>query len=253
MGKNLRSGRGGFTLLELLVIIAIVALLIALALPALRGVAAIRDTAVNLATMRQLGMATTLYTQDNNLCLPFYGVPGSPAEPLRINGRTIPGGGPLFFRNHTLYWASHVMPYLSSAPTVPDGHGHVLIEVGGEGSGRYRCRYWMTHTAFAAPEFWMTGERHESGLARGVRTTEFRHPARKVLLVDVVGLNSRLQPTTNAAQAGARVLYVDGSTHIAPRTPRSFDPGAGFGFVVFTPLLGMATEDGAWGLDDFEQ
>ena len=63
--------RRGFTLIELLVVISIIALLIALLLPAL-GVA--RETARASTCMSQLkgfGVATALYNNDNEGWFPF--------------------------------------------------------------------------------------------------------------------------------------------------------------------------------------
>ncbi len=57
--------RSAFTLVELLVVIAVIALLVALMLPALRGARNQGRRAVCLSKLRQLGTASLLYSADN--------------------------------------------------------------------------------------------------------------------------------------------------------------------------------------------
>ncbi len=59
-----RAGRGGFTLIELLVVIAIIALLIGILLPALGKARRSAQAAKNLANLKSMGLAMTLYAND---------------------------------------------------------------------------------------------------------------------------------------------------------------------------------------------
>lgn len=67
-----RSGRQAFTLVELLVVIGIIALLISMLLPALNKARQSARTVTCLSTVRQLGTAYVMYTNQHNRSIPFY-------------------------------------------------------------------------------------------------------------------------------------------------------------------------------------
>jgi prepilin-type N-terminal cleavage/methylation domain-containing protein/prepilin-type processing-associated H-X9-DG protein len=89
--------RSGFTLVELLVVIGIIALLISILLPALGRARAQANSLWCLSNERQIGLAFQMYTGDNKGVLPlFYWVPPSPNT----------GGTD---------WTHLIMPYLKHA------------------------------------------------------------------------------------------------------------------------------------------
>lgn len=79
----------GFTLIELLVVISIIALLIALLLPALsraRFTAQVTQCTVN---MRQFAIAVNNYATENNGYLPSDGIPATGGNPNDVSRKTV--------------------------------------------------------------------------------------------------------------------------------------------------------------------
>lgn len=101
----------GFTLIELLVVIAIIALLLSIILPALKSAKMMAKRLVSSSNMRQIGVAVTLYADDNKGFFPL----------------TTHTTGEL---EHT--WIYTLQPYLSNVDTVricpADPQGQARLE-----------------------------------------------------------------------------------------------------------------------------
>ncbi len=76
-----RNSRNAFTLVELLVVIGIIALLISMLLPALNKARDSANTAACLSNLRQLGIASIMYTNENKGWLPAWTDVADAAEP----------------------------------------------------------------------------------------------------------------------------------------------------------------------------
>ena len=68
-----RANKTGFTLIELLVVVSIIALLIAILMPALGAAREASRTAVCLSNTKQMALATVAYATENDMDLPTVG------------------------------------------------------------------------------------------------------------------------------------------------------------------------------------
>ena len=104
--------RGGFTLVELLVVIGIIALLIGILLPALSRAREQANTVKCLSNVRQLALATMLFAQDHQGCMPTVSdnTWAQTFDPYKTKFvyRNDPSGAVVFD------WASSLVPYLGA-------------------------------------------------------------------------------------------------------------------------------------------
>lgn len=190
MNRN-RNYRG-FTLIEILVSIGIIAVLIGIALPALSGARQRASDVVGLSNLRQTGLVFESYTQTFNGWLPFAyegtqfsTTPRVPPEALSSDSHWA----------LSKYWSSlfhEIAPWREwfQMWTFPDPRRSVdepwiILEQGGAlSNGVSSLRY--SRALFARPEIWEVGEMVEDrdSVLRGVRMSEVRFPSSKVSLFD---------------------------------------------------------------------
>ncbi|MEM1013587.1 MAG: prepilin-type N-terminal cleavage/methylation domain-containing protein [Planctomycetota bacterium] len=95
--RQTQRHRSAFTLVELLVVIGIIALLISILLPTLSRARASASSVACLSNLRQIGVATTFYTESNNGILPIgeIGYPDGDGDdwPILLNDALAFNGG----------------------------------------------------------------------------------------------------------------------------------------------------------------
>ena len=110
-----RSRRSGFTLIELLVVISIIAILIALLLPALAAARQAADVTLCTSNERQIVLAMQYYAQDYQGIVPFNGADGGAwFDSL--------GGAPLMQNYRPIRY--HMTSYLPGLDTGYFGYNH---------------------------------------------------------------------------------------------------------------------------------
>lgn len=85
MSRQNHIGSNGFTLIELLVVISIIALLVAILLPALSAARATAQAVACASNVRQVGIASLMYTEANDGSLPLAYAANVPGDPATVN------------------------------------------------------------------------------------------------------------------------------------------------------------------------
>lgn len=223
-----------FSLIEVIVVLGVIAVLIALALPALSRSRSTADDAAALAMQRHLLMSIHLYAADHEDALPYLGVPGDPHATFTLHGWT-DRLGMLYFSQNKAYWLSLVyniyiepfpgarydrdeaFPFFSSLFTPPLRPNPMV-----------RSPFHLTHASAAEARFWDgDADRSDRNDLKGTRLAQVAHASRKGLILD---LSSGVFASVRGASAhAASVGFADGSA-----AWKSWPPG---GLADFDPNL----------------
>lgn len=262
-GTVLRVGRrgaaaraNGFTLIEVLVVIAILAVLLALVVPALRHSRIAAKHNAQVQTIRQLNVALGMYCGDHRDQFPFFGTQGDPFGPIHIRGFRI---GKIYFSTQRTYWASALLPEYYQGPRQSierPGKAEVL-QMRGYPDFIVAADYLVSSTVFAHSRFWMEDPSggtswYQTSYFKPTRLTDVAYPSGKGLLVaDIAGHNGGTSFSGWYPGVPPPVAIADGSARAIPQ--REFDPDPSravdrpFGPGSLLPVL--ATRDGLLGWD----
>ncbi|QOV91457.1 DUF1559 family PulG-like putative transporter [Humisphaera borealis] len=173
------SARHGFTLVELLVVIGIIALLISILLPSLAKAREQGNKLKCMNNLRQLGMAFTMYANENKDYYPAAAVWATSTREedwIWFEEITHPGRPVLDLKQSRIvpHLGGNFTPELFRCPS-DDVSAHTLQNAV---SGVYRYSYVM-NSKFDSVAKWYANKKNET-----IKRSQIRNPSDKVLLVE---------------------------------------------------------------------
>lgn len=184
-GRWLRQP-AGFTLIEILVVIAVIAVLLGIAIPTLRGARRSAIIVVTLANQQQAERVLRLYLQDNDERYPNWGEPGTFAAELNWDEQD------LFITDRwwdqPVYWGVylHMLGYEGWAGMGPEANNGTYEQAVLK-SDCVGCDLmsWhsITNTAYAAPTFWDATTSPDKKYHETLRSTSIAYPSNKGVLI----------------------------------------------------------------------
>ncbi len=184
-----------FTLVELLVVIGIIALLIAILLPALNKAREASKAANCLSNLRQINTAFILFAHENKGFLPQIGSAGTGTEAYTINGTNytvlVRWFGGLYGTPQKFHApASMLAKYWGTASV----GGCPTFEVDDVLRPQYGPVDYAYNAIFARHRDWAAGGTLRSGL--GVKLSRIRRASEKAVVWDAARLNGTLPDRT---------------------------------------------------------
>lgn len=229
----------GVTIVELLIVIAVLGVLLALSLPALRGMRSSARNVAAEATIRQHSTLIGTYVHDFKDSYPWLGLPDQngmltllrqTGEPFTIN----------YFETCSAWPSAMTSYYGDSWPHPSQAYP---VRRNGLALYLYSC------ALITDPAFW--NERTRQGVSqwRATRATEVSDPSRKALLTSAV----EVEPYPRWVKEGLTMAMCDGTVGSYPKH-RLADPvpsgdGTCPGFFHIRGYYGLDTPDGVRGRD----
>ena len=194
--------RNAFTLVELLVAIGVIAILLAILLPALAGVRGSARKTVTLSNLKQSHAAFDLYLARYDRTYPWF----EPGTFLKANPEGTQSISPGYWdlniywpmlMHESAPWPEHFKTFLGSGARTGDQPWLAELGLG----QTYRTpSFEYCRAFFARPELFSESATESPDLFRPVRQSDVAHPAAKVLLFDRE--LTHLQGTEDARNVG---------------------------------------------------
>lgn len=233
-----------FTLIELILIIAIVALLVALLLPSLGSVRSSARDVVAMSRMRQHASVFTVYSLDWDDYSPYQVHPDATTNIFR-------GGGLVWEVEY--FWATEFWQ-IGIADAYYDGAVYSKVFRHPDARESY-ISFRMTSSFLADPRYWVEAAERDTSLWRGVRVTETRFPSQKAWLVEFHPIRGIPVGVGNDANSkkGVGLAFVDGHAGRFDGTELITPLQYGDGYVPYwrsrIGFFGMHTPKGVHGRD----
>jgi prepilin-type processing-associated H-X9-DG protein/prepilin-type N-terminal cleavage/methylation domain-containing protein len=193
-----RRSRGAFTLVELLVVIGIIALLVAILLPAMNRARESARATQCMSNLKQINMAMLMFANSNQGYLPQIGTAGTGAEAIDITGAGAPPvnvmirwfGGLAGTPQQFYAPGSMLAPYWGTA----DIGGCPTFEVDDMLRPQYGPVDYAYNSLYARHKDWTAGGTRRSGF--GVKVSRIRDASSKALVWDAARLENGLPDRT---------------------------------------------------------
>ena len=195
-----RTDPRGFTLVELLVVIGIIAVLISILMPALNRAREAARAAMCLSNQRQCMLALQLYLQDSKGLMPMLeGAPPPPADPV------------IGYYNGNIVWPDILRPFLPSkeiynCPSTEESNVPNFPRLG----------IGMNHIGLSYSYYWSNN--------RKLKQAQIKYPSESVMFADsgMISNHTEADPDKWKEVTGARTFYF-----LTPDHPAYHEPAGG--------------------------
>jgi prepilin-type N-terminal cleavage/methylation domain-containing protein len=246
------SARRAFTLIETLVVIAIIAVIVAITIPILSKARNQAKVTASLATLQQLTVAIESYGSSSREFFPYIGTPGNPMGPLVVNGydlKSNPNGSPTYFGANARFWISLLYPtHLSSKKSVTNQSTIESDFVFEYPEAVFMSDIRLTHACSAYATYWDTDDAPiDDTLLRGSTLGDVRFPSLKGITWDTSSGSLLNKPnsdgprfyTAGRADGSAGLIDIANPTADAPvQRPYGASP-----FPIMSTRHGLAGRD----------